>query len=80
MDGQEDACARDIGIEVANAIDVAVILSSSSEFTSQFHTDEFALLAPDRPDKLDSAIHVARHVDHVAQGDGGVGHCCCGCR
>jgi hypothetical protein len=80
MDGQEDACARNIGIEVANAIDIAIILSSGSKLTGQFDTDEFALLAPDRPDELDSAIHVAWYIDHVAQGDRGVSHGCCGCR
>jgi hypothetical protein len=75
VDRQKDTCSRDIRIKVADAIDVAVILSSGSEFAGQFNTNKVALLASDGSDEFDSAIHVARHVDHVAQGDRRVGHC-----
>lgn len=75
MHRQEDTSSRDVRVEVADAVDIAVILSSGSKLAGQLDTNEFALLAPDRPDELDCAVHVARNIDHVAQGDRRVGHC-----
>jgi hypothetical protein len=74
MDGQEDASARDIRVEVADAVDIAVVLAPGSKIASQLDANELALLAPHGTEEFDCAVHVAGHVDRVTDGNRGFGH------
>ena len=69
MDGQKDTGAWVDRIEIADAVDVAVILSSSSKVGGKLDPNEFTLLAPDRSNEFDGAVHIARDIYRVANGD-----------
>jgi hypothetical protein len=64
--GQEDARARDRGIEVLCTIDCAVVLAPRCILAVQFYSREDALFTPNAANKLDDTNHAAWHVDRVA--------------
>lgn len=65
MNWQEDTSSWDIGVEVINPVDIAVVLSSSRKVAIQLDAQEAALLSPYAANEFDHPKHVTRNINHI---------------